>query len=41
MKPRTAKDSLFSSGKPKSIPWFFVPVMLGIIGLILIFKWFE
>ena len=41
MNPYTTKDSIFSSEKPKNFPWFFVPVMLGIVTLIVIFKWFD
>jgi len=39
MKPDT-KDSIFSSVKPRNLPWFFLPVMLGVITLIILFKWF-
>jgi len=41
MNPRTTKDSLFSSGKPKNLPWFFVPLMFGLVALIVLFKWFD
>ncbi|MGI0064858.1 MAG: hypothetical protein ACREAL_08330 [Nitrosopumilaceae archaeon] len=41
MNPRTSDDSLFSAGKPKKLPWFFVPVIIGLVALILIFKWFS
>ena len=41
MKPDTAKDSIFSSEKPRNLPWFFLPVVLGIIALVVIFKWFD
>jgi len=41
MNPRTTKDSLFSSGKPKNLPWFFVPLMFGVVALIVLFKWFD
>jgi len=41
MNPSTTKDSIFSSGKPKNLPWFFVPLMLGVIALIVLFKWFD
>ncbi len=41
MNPCTSKDSMFSSGKPKNLPWFFLPVMFGIIVMVIIFKWFD
>jgi hypothetical protein len=41
MNPRTTKDSLFSSGKPQNLPWFFVPLMIGVVALIFLFKWFD
>jgi len=41
MNPRTTKDSLFSSGKPMNFPWFYLPLMLGVVALIVIFKWFN
>ncbi len=41
MNPYTSEGSIFSSSKPREIPWFFAPVMLGLIGLIGIFKWFS
>lgn len=39
MNPDYKEGSVFSSTKPREIPWFSVPVMLGIVGLIVIFKW--
>ena len=41
MNPNSTEGSIFSSEKPRNIPWFFVPVMLGIMALIVIFKWFD
>ena len=41
MKPDTEKDSIFSSVKPRDLPWFFLPVMLGVVALVVIFKWFD
>jgi hypothetical protein len=41
MNPNTTKDSIFSSGKPKNLPWFFVPLMSGVVALIVLFKWFD
>jgi len=41
MNPRSAKDSLFSAGKPKNLPWFFFPMLLGLAALIFLFKWFD
>jgi len=41
MKPDTAKYSIFSSVKPRNLPWFFLPVVLGIIALVVIFRWFN
>jgi len=37
----SSKDSMFSSGKPKNLPWFFFPVLLGLAALIFLFKWFD
>jgi len=39
MKPDT-KDSIFSSVKPRSFPWFLPPLLLGIIALVILYKWF-
>lgn len=41
MKPNDGKDSIFSNSKPSDIPWFLFPVILGIIALIIIYKWFS
>jgi len=38
MKP---EDSLFSAGKPKNIPWFFIPVLIGVTILVILYKWFN
>jgi len=35
------EDSVFSSSKPREIPWFFVLMMLGIVGMVLAFRWFQ
>jgi len=40
MKP-TDDGSIFSNSKPRNIPWFFLPVILGVIALIIIYKWFS
>ena len=34
-------DSLFSAGKPKKLPWFFIPVIIGVAILVLLYKWFN
>ena len=41
MKPDNTKDSFFSTGKPKRLPWFYALILLGILGLIFMFKWFS
>ncbi|MFQ5782759.1 MAG: hypothetical protein ACE5GR_06870 [Nitrosopumilus sp.] len=41
MNSNSDKDSIFSSENPREIPWFFVPVLLGIIALVVIFRWFD
>jgi hypothetical protein len=41
MNPESTKDSIFSSEKPRDIPWFFLPMMVGIIALIIIYRWFD
>jgi hypothetical protein len=41
VKPVSDEDSLFSAGKPKKLPWFFVPVLIGLAVLIFLFKWFS
>ncbi|MGI0063884.1 MAG: hypothetical protein ACREAJ_03080 [Nitrosopumilaceae archaeon] len=41
MKPRSDDDSLFSAGKPKNFPWFYIPVLIGLAALIFLFKWFS
>jgi len=41
MKPDNAKDSFFSTGKPKNLPWFYILILMGILSLIFMFKWFE
>ena len=41
MEQKDDDSSLFSSDKPKSFPWFYIPVMLGVVALIFIYKWFS
>jgi len=41
MKPYNKKDSIFSSVKPWDLPWFYLPVLLGVIALVVLFKWFS
>ena len=41
MKPDNGDDPLFSAGKPKSFPWFFVPVIIGVAVLVLLYQWFK
>jgi len=41
MNEDSTKDSIFSSEKPRSIPWFFLPVLMGVIALVVLFKWFD
>jgi len=36
-----SEDSLFSAGKPKKTPWFFIPVMIGVAILVILYKWFN
>ena len=31
MKPDSGKDSIFSSGKPKNLPWFYFIIILTIL----------
>jgi len=38
MKP---EDSLFSAGKPKNLPWFYIPVLIGVAILVILYKWFN
>ena len=41
MNQDSTKDSIFSLSKPTSLPWFFLPVMLGVIAIVVLFKWFD
>ena len=41
MKPDSGKDSIFSSDKPKNLPWFYFIIILTILGMIFTFKWFN
>ena len=41
MNLRSNDDPLFSSGKPKKLPWFFGLVMIGLAVIIILFKWFS
>ena len=41
MKPEKGKESIFSNSKPRDIPGFWVPVVLGIITMVVIYKWFS
>jgi len=36
VQPRSSKDSLFSSGKPKKVPWIFYPAVIGMIAAMVI-----
>ena len=38
MKPDDGKDSLFSTSKPKSFPWFYIPVLIGITLIVILYK---
>jgi len=39
--PKYTHKSFFSSGKPKEMPRFMFLVLLGLFGLIFIYKWFQ
>jgi len=39
--PETSKDSLFSAGKPKKLGKFTIPVLIGVIALVFLYKWFS
>jgi len=41
MRPKDAKDSIFSSGKPQKIPWFFWLTILVVAGLVYLYLWFD
>jgi len=41
MYPKTTKGSLFSSGKPKSVPRFYFAVIIGVIAMVILFKLFS
>jgi hypothetical protein len=36
VKPDNGKDSLFSAGKPKNIPKWYIPIVIGIITVLVI-----
>jgi hypothetical protein len=38
MQPKEAKGSIFTSSKPKSFPWFYVPVIIGVVTLVIIYN---
>ncbi len=38
MQPKEAKGSIFTSNKPKSFPWFYVPVIISIAALVIIYN---
>jgi len=38
---KTTKDSIFSSGKPKSVPRFYFAVIIGIVVMVILFKLFS
>jgi len=40
MHPDSGKKSFFSAGKPKNLPTFYFLVVVGIILMVLLFKWF-
>jgi hypothetical protein len=41
MNPNEGDKPLFSAGKPKRLPWFFIPVMIGVAILVLLYQWFK
>ena len=36
MRPNSGKDSLFSAGKPKKVPKWYFPIVIGIIATLVI-----
>jgi hypothetical protein len=36
VKPDSGNDSLFSAGKPKKVPRWYIPVVIGIIAALVI-----
>jgi len=36
VKPDNGKDSLFSAGKPKNVPKWYIPIVIGIIATLVI-----
>ncbi len=41
MEKRDDDDVLFSAGKPKSFPWFYIPVIAFVATLVFLYKWFT
>jgi len=41
MEPDDGKNSLFSTGKPKSFPWFYIPVVIGVAVIVILYKLFS
>ena len=41
MDPDDGKNSLFSTGKPKSFPWFYIPVVIGVAVIVILYKLFS
>jgi|GEM_PF-6397223 len=41
MNPPGDENSLFSSGKPKKLPWFFFLVIGGLAVLVILYKLFS
>jgi len=39
--PETSKDSIFSAGKPKKLGRFYIPVLIAVIALVFLYKWFS
>ncbi|HET6517642.1 MAG TPA: hypothetical protein VFG25_05425 [Nitrosopumilaceae archaeon] len=37
VRPNNGKDSLFSAGKPKRVPKWYFPIVIGIIAALVIF----
>jgi len=34
-------DVLFTADKPKSFPWFYIPVLVFVGALVFLYKWFS
>ena len=39
MLPNSGKSSIFSSGKPKSVPWWIGFVLLGLAAAVILYNW--